>query len=77
MDHEHLHDLEPPETDRLQKPDLRRLLDGEDEERVHHAEDRDKRDEGQEKRRHVLLDGKRAEDLAIGLTPGHGPQSGL
>ena len=43
--HEYAHYLAAREAERLQKPDLRRLLDGEDEKRVHHAEERDEGNE--------------------------------
>ena len=57
--HKHAHYLAAREAERLQKPDLRRLLDGEDEKRVHHAEERDKGNEKKKNGRHVLLDGER------------------
>ena len=45
--HEHLHDLQSPEADRLQQPDLRRLLHGQNEKRVHDTEDRHQRNQRQ------------------------------
>ena len=59
MRHENAHYLAAREAERLKKPDLRRLLDGEDEKRVHHAEERDEGNQKQQNSRHVLLDGER------------------
>ena len=59
MRHEYAHYLAAREAKRLQKPDLGRLLNSEDEKRVHHAEERNEGNEKQQDRRHVLLDGER------------------
>ena len=70
--HENAHYLAAREAERLQKPDFRRLLDGKDEKRVHHAEERDKGNQQEKNGRHVLFDGERREELAVGLAPGEG-----